>query len=88
MGKNPRRYFPLLPRRSSFAVFSLPGSDSFSFPETLVRLVWSLEDVLHKSGIGSALDLPPAIKVIFPMFLLQPWVGSRQSVLEYGHALV
>ena len=41
-----------------------------------------------KVALEAPLDLPPAIKVIFPMFLLQPWVGSRQSVLEYGHALV
>ena len=49
-----------------------------------------------KVALEAPLDLPPAIKVIFPMFLLQPWVGSRQSVLsmgmpwfslEYGHAL-
>ena len=66
MGKNPRRYFPLLPRRSSSAVFSLPGSDSFSFPQTLVRLVWSLEDVLHKSGIGSAFGPPTRNQSDFP----------------------
>ena len=41
-----------------------------------------------KVALEAPLDLPPAIKVIFPMYLLRPWVGSRQSALEYGHALV
>ena len=41
-----------------------------------------------KVALEAPLDLPHAIKVIFPMFLLRPWVGSRQTVLEYGHALV